>query len=46
MKEITTILLDVDDTLLDFKKTQDNALHKAFEKYGIELTEDIYSRYN
>ena len=46
MKEITTILLDVDDTLLDFKKTQDNALHNAFEKYGIELTEDIYSRYN
>lgn len=46
MKEIKTLLLDVDDTLLDFKMTQDNALKKAFEKHDIALTDQVYERYN
>lgn len=46
MKEITTLLLDVDNTLLDFQMCQDHALRKAFEKYQITLTDEIYECYN
>lgn len=46
MKEITTILLDVDGTLLDFKKAQQNALELVFKNHKIELSPSILSLYN
>ncbi|EUJ61533.1 HAD-superfamily hydrolase, partial [Listeria fleischmannii FSL S10-1203] len=30
-----TLLFDVDDTLLDFKKAEDDALVKLFESEGV-----------
>ena len=46
MKEIKTILLDVDGTLLDFNKAQQNALLLAFEKYNLTLNGSIIERYS
>ncbi len=42
----TTLLLDVDGTLLDFEMSQKMALEKAFEAYGYPLTEETKSIYN
>lgn len=39
------LLLDADDTLLDFKKTEEYALSYTFEKYGISFTEQVRSTY-
>ena len=41
----TTLLLDADDTLLDFQKTEEYALSYTFEKYGIPFTEEVRSTY-
>ena len=42
---IKTILFDIDDTLLDFKKGQKNALRKMFNDQGIEMTSDVFETY-
>lgn len=39
------VFLDVDDTVLDWVKTEESALKKAFKDYGIEIGEDIIKRY-
>lgn len=40
-----TLLFDVDDTLLDFKKTEDRALKKLFQVAGVAFTEELKARY-
>ncbi len=44
-KKYTTLLFDLDDTLLDFGKAEDNAVTKIFECYGIPLTDGNKRRY-
>ncbi|MBQ8576041.1 MAG: YjjG family noncanonical pyrimidine nucleotidase [Clostridia bacterium] len=36
----TTLLFDLDDTLLDFGKAEDNAINKLLIKYNIPVTEE------
>ncbi len=43
---ITTILWDVDGTLLDFHYSQKLALDKCFRTVGITMTEEIHERYS
>ena len=43
---ITTILLDLDDTILDFHKAEKEALKKALHKIGVEPTEALLKRYS
>lgn len=43
---IDTILFDLDDTLLDFKKAERTALTKTLLQMGIEPNESILSRYS
>ena len=48
-RHFTTILWDMDDTLLDFPYSQRFALKKCFRAIGLEITEgqiDLYSRIN
>ena len=40
---ITTVLLDLDDTILDFHKAEKEALKKALQKVGVEPTEELQS---
>lgn len=40
-----TLLFDVDDTLLDFKDAENQALHSLFKEVGIELTSEIEQTY-
>ena len=39
---ITTVLLDVDNTLLDFNLCAKESMHLAAEKFGIALPENIF----
>ena len=41
----TTLLFDVDDTLLDFKKNEQVAFATLFQKLNLPLTTDIFARY-
>ncbi len=41
----TTLLFDLDDTLLDFKKAEQNAIKKLFEKYNISATDENIGLY-
>lgn len=46
---IKTVLFDLDDTILDFKKSERIAITKTFEKFGIDASEENlakYSKYN
>lgn len=43
---ITTILWDVDGTLLDFSYSQTYALTKCFQTAGLPVTEEIIQRYD
>lgn len=45
MKRFTTILWDVDGTLLDFTFSQRYAITKCFRSIGREITEEIIARY-
>lgn len=45
MGQFTTILWDVDGTLLDFLYAQRHAMRKCFETIGKEITEEILERY-
>ncbi|WEG73551.1 YjjG family noncanonical pyrimidine nucleotidase [Vagococcus intermedius] len=45
MSEYTTILFDVDQTLLDFKQGQQNALRKMFHAQGITMTPELFEIY-
>ena len=44
-----TLLFDVDNTLLNFDASENYALEKVMEKYGIPITKEnktVYSRVN
>ena len=43
---ITTVLLDLDDTILDFHKAEKEALKKALQKVGVEPTEKLLAGYS
>ncbi|MCQ2485628.1 MAG: YjjG family noncanonical pyrimidine nucleotidase [Clostridia bacterium] len=48
-KKYSTLLFDLDDTLLDFGKSEDNAITKVFESYNIPCTPEnkqLYSDHN
>ena len=40
-----TVLIDVDDTLFDFRKSSFEALVKAFAEIGVTFTEEDMLRY-
>ena len=41
----TTLLLDADETLLDFKQTEEQALRQTFQRYGLPFNEEIHAMY-
>lgn len=43
---IDTVLLDLDDTILDFHKSEAFALKKTLEELGIEPLSSIIERYS
>ncbi|MEE0830933.1 MAG: YjjG family noncanonical pyrimidine nucleotidase [Longicatena sp.] len=45
MKRYRTLIFDADQTLLDFKKNEAHALPAVFQKYHIELSEEIKNTY-
>lgn len=45
----TTLLFDLDDTLMDFGKAEDLAIERLLEKYGVDVTQEnkkLYSSIN
>lgn len=46
MRRFDTILWDVDNTLLDFDKSEREAITKSFQRFGLLLTEEIAKRYS
>lgn len=45
MRQFDTILWDVDDTLLDFHRSEVYALRNAFQHFSIDLTEEMSEKY-
>lgn len=45
MKRFTTILWDLDQTILDFDKSMDYALRASFKHLGLTITDEIVERY-
>ena len=43
---IKTVLLDLDDTILDFHKAEFEALKKTLTRFSVEPTEQVTSRYS
>lgn len=43
---IKTVLLDLDDTIFDFKKAQEIALKSTFEQFGIDPKDEVIERYD
>ncbi len=46
LKNYKYILFDVDDTLLDFQKSQNESIKKAFESQGVTITEEVLEKYS
>ena len=46
MKKYTDVFIDLDDTILDFKKGQHDALFAACKEYGIDIVEEDYQKYD
>ncbi len=46
MSEIKTVLFDLDDTLLDFKRSESEAIKKTMLCFGASPTEERIKRYN
>lgn len=44
MKKV--ILLDIDDTILDFKKCEKNAIVKTMIEYGVDPTDELIAKYS
>lgn len=44
-RRFTTILWDVDNTLLDFEYSMTKAMHACFQAFGEELTQEMLARY-
>lgn len=45
MGKYTTVLWDLDQTILDFDKSMDYAIRTSFEKLGLAVTDEIVARY-
>ena len=45
MKKYKTILIDLDDTLLDFQKSEDVAIRTTIKTLGVEPTDEVVSTY-
>ena len=45
MGRFTTILWDLDQTILDFDKSMDYALRASFKHLGLTITDEIVERY-
>ncbi|MBO5473220.1 MAG: YjjG family noncanonical pyrimidine nucleotidase [Lachnospiraceae bacterium] len=45
MRKYTTILWDLDQTILDFDKSMDYALRTSFARLGLDITDEIVARY-
>ena len=43
---VEILFLDLDDTILDFKKAERIALSKTIREFGLEPTEEVLSRYH
>ena len=43
---IEILLLDIDDTLLDFSWAVDQAIHRTYRELGAEMTDEMYARYH
>ena len=43
---LKAVLMDIDDTLLDFGKAEAAAIKKTFERIGIPATEAVIRRYS
>ena len=43
---IEILLLDIDDTLLDFSWAEDQAIHRTYRELGAEMTDEMYARYH
>ena len=46
MKKYEIILWDVDQTLLDFKESENYAIRKAFEQFGIPISNEVVKLYS
>lgn len=46
MKNITTIFIDVDNTLLDFEKSSIKAMEKVFSDYNLTYKEEYFDIFN
>lgn len=46
MLKLTTVLWDIDGTLIDFKKSEYAALYSCFKHFGISLTDEHISKYH
>ncbi|MBO4356029.1 MAG: YjjG family noncanonical pyrimidine nucleotidase [Clostridia bacterium] len=46
MKNYKDILIDADDTIFDFGKCERNAFFLSARKMGIEVSENVYSKYS
>ena len=46
MRKFDTILWDVDQTLLDFKKSEDYAVRFCFRKFGKEAADETVALYS
>ena len=42
----TTVLMDADDTILDFFRTEENALRRSFEQFGLPYGRDTHPIYH
>ena len=46
MRKYTTIFWDLDQTLLNFDLSMDYALRAVFERFGLEINDEIVARYD
>lgn len=46
IKKYKIVFLDIDDTILDFKKCELNAITKTIERYGVTATKELTDKYS
>ena len=46
MKRYTTLLMDADETLLDFRRSEGFALEDTLAQHGITMTSEIHDAYH
>ena len=43
---IKAVLIDIDDTLLDFRKSAEKAIYLCFKKYGLEFNQNVIQTFH